>query len=141
MIGWRNWRNDLKTKTIVLGLLACTFTCAAASEQIEGEPIASKNWLVLDDVAYLIYEDIDIDFSNQEVLALNNDINNCTQFNSDPPLNSSQFSLVTDSQEIGLVGNVTYDLRRKAIILNSQTADLICDGGFEFDRIYFGDFD
>ncbi|WP_154222704.1 hypothetical protein [Marinicella rhabdoformis] len=131
----------MKTKTFVLGLLACTFTHAAPSEHTEGEPIASKNWLVLDDVAYLIYEDINIDFSNQEVLALNNDINNCTQFNSDPPFNTGLFTLVTDTQEIGLIGDVSYDLGRKAIILTSQTGDLICDGAFEFDRIYFGDFD
>ena len=117
--------------------------CGVASNPaqfIEGTQ-ASTTWLVLDDLAYHIYENVGVDFTNKEITAFNNDITNCLQTNNDPPLDSGVFTLLTDTQEIGLKGQVDYDLGRKAIILTSETEDLVCDGAFEFDRIYVDDFD
>ena len=132
----------MKINMALLGLCCCANAMAESDlNQKAGIPTPSQTWLVLDDLAYYIYEDVTIDFDLKEVYALNNDVINCSQFNNDPPLDTGQFTLMTDTQDIGLVGEIDYDLGKKAIILTSQTDDLICEGAFEFDRIYIDDFD
>lgn len=131
----------MKTLTALLVFASSSGSWASETIPQGTNPIPIKTWLVLDDLAYHVYESITINPSTHEVIAVNNDINNCLQENSNPPLNSGTFTLVTDTQDIGLTGVIAFDPGRNALLLSSQTLDLICDGSFEFDRIYLNSFD
>lgn len=131
----------MKTLT-ALALLASSSSVWASETDPQGtDPTPIKTWLVLDDLAYHVYESIGINPSTHEVIAVNNNISNCLQENNSPPLNSGTFTLVTDTQDIGLTGDIVFDPGRSALLLSSQTQDLICQGAFEFDRIYINGYE
>jgi hypothetical protein len=94
---------------------------------------------VLDGYGYELYEDVIIDTENN-IITIDSNMQNCQQMNGDPPLDLNLYALFNNNQFIGLK-YFNYNTTTDTIFFTSESVDLICDNGVYVDTIYKGTFE
>lgn len=108
---------------------------------INGRAVVTDLVLVIDGFGYQISSDFLIDLSTQSLIVVQSSITNCVQQgNGMPPLNNANFTFTSNSEFIG-VDVIQYALGRNAIILSSESDDVLCDNATIFDRIFIDGFE
>ncbi len=94
---------------------------------------------VLDGYAYELYGDVAIDTENN-VITIDSNMQNCQQPNGDPPLDTTIYALYNNSEFIGL-SQFVYKTSSDTLFFTSETSNLVCSNGVYVDTIYAGGFE
>lgn len=124
----RTMKKTKQAKVIVLAL--STITALPAVADITP---------VLDGYAYELYDDVIIDTENN-IITIDSNLQNCQQPNGDPPLDTTLYALYSNSEFIGL-SQFVYKTSTDTLFFTSETSNLVCSNGVYVDTIYGGGFE
>ena len=127
------YKNNFNLLTLILvGSLPLT--------SFAGNNLALSNLeIVLDGYAYVTSSDVIINLEEQTI-NVESEIENCTRPNNQPPLNNSNWTLITNNQEIG-IEDFHYIIESRLLFLTSETSNVVCDNGLFIDQIFVDGFE
>jgi len=89
---------------------------------------------VLDGHAYQLTGDVTIDFSHQ-MIHFDSDMIACSRANGEPPLDTQEWALATNTQFIGL-SRFSFNTTHNNLYLSSETVDVLCEHAVYVDTLF-----